>query len=70
MLIYCAAMVHATPTYNIYNVYNFGEYVPNTVILFMLSENSSIKCDGVVRDTDGSVKATTLSNQGWECGPS
>ena len=62
MLIYGATMAQATPTYNIYNVYNFDEYVPNTVILFMLSENPSIKCDGVVRGTEGSAKATTLSN--------
>ena len=40
MLIYKAAMVHATPTYHIIHVYNFDEYVPITVILFMLSENS------------------------------
>ena len=39
MWIHGAAMVHATPTYNIYShVYNFDEYVPITVILFMLSE--------------------------------
>ena len=35
MLIYGAAMVHATPTYN--HVYNFDEYVPVTAILFMLN---------------------------------
>ena len=37
MLIYWAAMVHATPKYNIY-IYHFDEYVPITVILLMLSE--------------------------------
>ena len=37
MLIYWTAMGHATPTYN---VYNFDEYVPSTVIPLMLSENS------------------------------
>ena len=33
-------------------------------------ELSSIKRDGVVRDTEWSAKATTLSNQGWVCGTS
>ena len=41
MLIYWAAMVPPTPTYNIiYTVSNFDEYVPITVIRLMLSENS------------------------------
>ena len=40
MLIYLAAMITATPTYNIYmyiHVY-FFEYVPITIILLLLSE--------------------------------
>ena len=54
MLMYLAAMVHATSTYNIYNVYNFDEYVPITVILppCVERELSSIKCDGVRRDSE------------------
>ena len=52
------------------HVYNFDEYVPITGNLLMLSGNYSIKCDGVVRDTECSAKATTLSNHGWVCGPS
>ena len=40
MLIYWAAIVHATPAYNIYNVYIFDKYVLITVILPMWSENS------------------------------
>ena len=54
MLIYWAAMVHATSTHTIYNLYNFDEYVPKNVCHFpnVERERSSIKCDGVVRDTE------------------
>ena len=70
MLIYWDAMVHATSTHIIYNVYNVDEYIPITVILPMLSENSLPQSVVVLLEILSEVPRLTLSNQGWVCGPS